>query len=53
LQEAILRFEGREFSDAAMRRRAAEFTRDQFSRRFEAVLRIALSARRPPQPVRA
>ena len=51
LQEAILRFEGREFSDAAMRRRAAKFTRDQFSRRFEAVLRSALSARRPPQPV--
>jgi glycosyltransferase involved in cell wall biosynthesis len=51
LQEAILRFEGRKFSDAAMRRRAAEFTRDQFSRRFEAVLRSALSARRPPQPV--
>jgi glycosyltransferase involved in cell wall biosynthesis len=51
LQEAILRFEGREFSDAAMRRRAAEFTRDQFIRRFEGVLRSALSARRPPQPV--
>jgi glycosyltransferase involved in cell wall biosynthesis len=51
LQEAIMRFEGRKFSDAAMRRRAAEFTRDQFSRRFEAVLRSALSARRPPQPV--
>jgi glycosyltransferase involved in cell wall biosynthesis len=51
LQEAILRFERREFSDAAMRRRAAEFTRDQFSRRFEAVLRRALSARRAPQPV--
>jgi glycosyltransferase involved in cell wall biosynthesis len=51
LQEAILRFEGREFSDAAMRRRAAEFTRDQFSRRFQAVLRSALSARRPPQSV--
>jgi glycosyltransferase involved in cell wall biosynthesis len=51
LQEAILRFERREFSDAAMRRRAAEFTREQFSRRFEGVLRSALSARRPPQPV--
>jgi glycosyltransferase involved in cell wall biosynthesis len=50
LQEAILRFEKREFSDAAMRRRAAEFTCEQFSRRFEAVLRSALSARRPPQP---
>ena len=50
LQEAILRFEGREFSDAAMRRRAAEFTRDQFSRRFETVLRSALSARRVPEP---
>jgi glycosyltransferase involved in cell wall biosynthesis len=51
LQEAILRFEGRKFSEVAMRRRAAEFTRDQFRRRFEAVLRSALSARRPPQPV--
>jgi glycosyltransferase involved in cell wall biosynthesis len=51
LQEAILRFEGREFSDAAMRRRAAEFTRDLFSRRFEAVLRRALAARRVPETV--
>jgi glycosyltransferase involved in cell wall biosynthesis len=51
LQKAILRFEAREFSDSAMRRRAAEFTRDQFSRRFEAVLRSALAARRPPQAV--
>jgi glycosyltransferase involved in cell wall biosynthesis len=51
LQGAILRFEGREFSDAAMRRRAAEFTRDLFSRRFEAVLRRALAARRVPETV--
>lgn len=51
LREAILHFEGRGFSDAAMRRRAAEFTREQFSRRFEAVLRGAISARRPPQTV--
>ena len=51
LQKAILRFEGREFSDAAMRRRAGEFTREQFIRRFEGVLRRALSSRRPHQPV--
>ena len=45
LQSALLRFEGREFSDAALRRRAAEFTREQFCRRFEAVLQRALGAR--------
>ena len=51
LREAILRFEGREFSEAAMRRRAADFTRQQFRRRFEAVLSRAISAQRPPQTV--
>ena len=51
LQEAIVRFEGREFSDGAMRCRAAEFTREQFSRRFEAVLQGALAARRMAQTV--
>jgi len=45
LQSALLRFEGREFSDAALRRRAAEFTREQFCRRFEAVLQRARGAR--------
>jgi glycosyltransferase involved in cell wall biosynthesis len=50
LQEAILRFEGREFSDTAMRRRAAEFTREQFSRRFEMILKRALATREAPQP---
>jgi glycosyltransferase involved in cell wall biosynthesis len=45
LQQAMLRFEAREFSDAALRRRAAEFTREQFCRRFEAILRRAIAAR--------
>lgn len=43
LEEAILRFETRSFSDQALRQRAGEFTRDEFSRRFEAVLRNAMS----------
>ena len=51
LQEAILRFEAREFSDITLRRRAAEFTRQQFSRRFEAILHRAIAARRKPQAV--
>jgi glycosyltransferase involved in cell wall biosynthesis len=51
LQDAILRFEKRNFSEAAMRRRAAEFTREQFSRRFETVLTTAIAARRQPEPV--
>jgi glycosyltransferase involved in cell wall biosynthesis len=45
LQLALLRFEAREFSDAALRSRAAEFTREQFCRRFEAILERALAAR--------
>jgi len=49
LQQAILRFEAREFSDSTLRRRAAEFTREQFSRRFEAILKRAIAARREPQ----
>jgi glycosyltransferase involved in cell wall biosynthesis len=44
LQQAILRFETRKFSDHALRRRAAEFTGQQFSRRLEAVLRNAMSS---------
>jgi glycosyltransferase involved in cell wall biosynthesis len=51
LELALLRFEGREFSDVAMRRRAAEFTRDAFSRRFEAVLQRALAGRRMAETV--
>lgn len=52
LQEAILHFEKRKFCDAAMRRRAAEFTREQFSRRFETVLNTAIARRhRQPEPV--
>ena len=51
LQEAILRFEKRKFCDAAMRRRAAEFTSQQFSRRFEAVLRDAIAARPQLEPM--
>ena len=49
LQRAILRFETRTFSDMTLRRRAAEFTREQFRRRFEAVLRSAMSAHLPAQ----
>ena len=49
LQRAILRFEAREFSDAELRRRAAEFTREQFGRRFEAILQRAIANRRMPQ----
>jgi glycosyltransferase involved in cell wall biosynthesis len=49
LQKAILRFERRKFSDAALRRRAAEFTREQFQRRFAAILRDALATRRLPE----
>lgn len=53
LRQAILRFEARKFSDAKLRRRAAEFTRQQFSRRFEAVLQRALAARRESQSASA
>jgi glycosyltransferase involved in cell wall biosynthesis len=49
LQQAILRFENRKFSDLILRRRAAEFTREQFSRRLEAVLQSAMSSHRPEQ----
>ncbi|SPE25590.1 Glycosyl transferase group 1 [Acidobacteriia bacterium SbA2] len=49
LQQAIVRFEAREFCDAELRRRAAEFTREQFSRRFAAVLQRALATRWEPQ----
>jgi len=45
LQAAILRFEAREFCDADLRRRAAEFTSEQFSRRFQAVLKRAIATR--------
>jgi glycosyltransferase involved in cell wall biosynthesis len=45
LQQAMLRFEAREFSDAGLRRRAAEFTREQFCRRFEAILKRAMATR--------
>jgi glycosyltransferase involved in cell wall biosynthesis len=51
LQQAILRFENRKFSDLILRRRAAEFTREQFSRRLEAVLQSAMSSHRPAQTV--
>jgi glycosyltransferase involved in cell wall biosynthesis len=51
LRQAIVRFEAREFSDSKLRRRAAEFTRQQFSRRFEAILKRALEARRTPHAV--
>jgi glycosyltransferase involved in cell wall biosynthesis len=51
LQEAIQRFELRKFCDAAMRRRAAEFTREQFSRRFKVILNNALATRRQSQAV--
>jgi glycosyltransferase involved in cell wall biosynthesis len=47
LQQAILRFEARTFSDSELRRRATEFTREQFSRRFEAILKSAIANRRP------
>jgi glycosyltransferase involved in cell wall biosynthesis len=50
LQQAILRFEAREFCDAKLRRRASEFTRERFCRRFEAVLKRALAAHGEPQP---
>ena len=49
LQLAIVRFESRKFSDMTLRLRAAEFTREQFSRRLEAVLQKAMSSYRPAQ----
>lgn len=51
LQQAIVRFEAREFSDLKLRRRASEFTRQQFSQRFEAILNRAIATRRAPQAV--
>jgi glycosyltransferase involved in cell wall biosynthesis len=53
LQDAIQRFERRKFCDGAMRRRAEEFTREQFRRRFKAILNNALAARRQPEAVSA
>ena len=51
LQQAILRFELRKFSDVAMRRRAAEFSRKEFRRRFALVLRNALAGHPEIEPV--
>lgn len=53
LEQAIVRFEARKFSDAKLRRRAAEFTRAQFSRRFETILKRAIAERRQSQPAYA
>jgi glycosyltransferase involved in cell wall biosynthesis len=50
LQQAIVRFEARAFSDAELRSRASKFTREQFGRRFEAVLQRALTNRSMPVP---
>lgn len=53
LQQAVVRFETRRFSDATLRRRAAGFTREQFSRRLQAVLQNAISSHRSAPPAAA
>jgi len=51
LQKAIVRFEARQFSDRELRMRASQFTREQFTRKFQAILRRAIGDQKGHQPV--